>query len=226
MVLKVLEVKNLSVYIDGKEILKDINFSLNESELLIVIGPNGGGKTTLLKAILKIIPYKGEVYIKENYKIGYLPQNIENISNIPITIYEILKFFTNVKKSKIEEIMEIFELKNYKNELFKNVSGGLKQRTLIALSILTGSNILLLDEPTNNLDLNAQREFYELIKKLKKDFKISTIMVSHDIGIVSAIADNVLCLNKVMYYHGEPNLNEKLLCELYGNEIKIIFHAH
>jgi zinc transport system ATP-binding protein len=224
--MSILEVKNLSVKLDGKEIIKNINFSLNEGEILLVIGPNGGGKTTLLKAILKIIPYDGEVIIKNNYKIGYLPQNIDNISKIPIVVFEMFKFFTDAKKEKIYEVLEFFNLTHYKNELFKNLSGGLKQRVLIALSILTNSKILLLDEPTNNLDLNAQNEFYNLIKKLKEEYKISMIIVSHDIGIVNAIADNVLCLNRVMFYHGKPNLTEKELCELYGNEVKLIIHAH
>jgi zinc transport system ATP-binding protein len=224
--MSILEVKNLSVKLDGKEIIKNINFSLNEGEILLVIGPNGGGKTTLLKAILKIIPYSGEIYIKNNYKIGYLPQNIDNISKIPIVVFEMFKFFTDAKKEKIYEVLEFFNLTHYKNELFKNLSGGLKQRVLIALSILTNSKILLLDEPTNNLDLNAQNEFYNLIKKLKEEYKISMIIVSHDIGIVNAIADNVLCLNRVMFYHGKPNLTEKELCELYGNEVKLIIHAH
>ncbi|MFZ8846892.1 MAG: metal ABC transporter ATP-binding protein [Candidatus Hydrothermia bacterium] len=224
--MSILEVKNLSVKLDGKEIIKNINFSLNEGEILLVIGPNGGGKTTLLKAILKIIPYDGEVIIKNNYKIGYLPQNIDNISKIPIVVFEMFKFFTDAKKEKIYEVLEFFNLTHYKNELFKNLSGGLKQRVLIALSILTNSKILLLDEPTNNLDLNAQNEFYNLIKKLKEEYRISMIIVSHDIGIVNAIADNVLCLNRVMFYHGKPNLTEKELCELYGNEVKLIIHAH
>jgi zinc transport system ATP-binding protein len=224
--MSILEVKNLSVKLDGKEIIKNINFSLNEGEILLVIGPNGGGKTTLLKAILKIIPYSGEIYIKNNYKIGYLPQNIDNISKIPIVVFEMFKFFTDAKKEKIYEVLEFFNLTHYKNELFKNLSGGLKQRVLIALSILTNSKILLLDEPTNNLDLNAQNEFYNLIKKLKEEYRISMIIVSHDIGIVNAIADNVLCLNRVMFYHGKPNLTEKELCELYGNEVKLIIHAH
>jgi zinc transport system ATP-binding protein len=224
--MSILEVKNLSVKLDGKEIIKNINFSLNEGEILLVIGPNGGGKTTLLKAILKIIPYSGEIYIKNNYKIGYLPQNIDNISKIPIVVFEMFKFFTDAKKEKIYEVLEFFNLTHYKNELFKNLSGGLKQRVLIALSILTNSKILLLDEPTNNLDLSAQNEFYNLIKKLKEEYKISIIIVSHDIGIVNAIADNVLCLNRVMFYHGKPNLTEKELCELYGNEVKLIIHAH
>jgi zinc transport system ATP-binding protein len=224
--MSILEVKNLSVKLDGKEIIKNINFSLNEGEILLVIGPNGGGKTTLLKAILKIIPYSGEIYIKNNYKIGYLPQNIDNISKIPIVVFEMFKFFTDAKKEKIYEVLEFFNLTHYKNELFKNLSGGLKQRVLIALSILTNSKILLLDEPTNNLDLSAQNEFYNLIKKLKEEYRISMIIVSHDIGIVNAIADNVLCLNRVMFYHGKPNLTEKELCELYGNEVKLIIHAH
>ena len=224
--MSILEVKNLSVKLDGKEIIKNINFSLNEGEILLVIGPNGGGKTTLLKAILKIIPYDGEICIKNNYKIGYLPQNIDNISKIPIVVFEMFKFFTDTKKEKIYEVLEFFNLTHYKNELFKNLSGGLKQRVLIALSILTNSKILLLDEPTNNLDLSAQNEFYNLIKKLKEEYRISMIIVSHDIGIVNAIADNVLCLNRVMFYHGKPNLTEKELCELYGNEVKLIIHAH
>jgi len=222
----ILEVKNLSVKIDGKEIIKNINFNLNEGEILLVIGPNGGGKTTLLKAILKIIPYDGEVIIKNNYKIGYLPQNIDNISKIPIVVFEMFKFFTNAKKEEIYKVLEFFNLIEYKNELFRNLSGGLKQRVLIALSILTNSKILLLDEPTNNLDLNAQNEFYNLIKKLKEEYRISMIMVSHDIGIVNTIADNVLCLNKIMFYHGKPNLTEKELCELYGSEVRLIIHAH
>jgi ABC-type Mn/Zn transport systems, ATPase component len=102
--MSILEVKNLSVKLDGKEIIKNINFSLNEGEILLVIGPNGGGKTTLLKAILKIIPYDGEVIIKNNYKIGYLPQNIDNISKIPIVVFEMFKFFTDAKKEKIYEV--------------------------------------------------------------------------------------------------------------------------
>lgn len=224
--MSILEVKNLSVILDNKEILKDISFSLNEGEILLVIGPNGGGKTTLLKAILNIIPYSGKIYIKQGYKLGYVPQNLENVSNLPICVFEMFKFFTNASSKKVEEIMEFFKLREYKDELFKNLSGGLKQKVLISISILKDSKILLLDEPTNNLDVSAQNEFYRLIKELREKYGVSFIIVSHDIGIVNSTADKILCLNKVMYYHGIVKVDEEIIRKLYQSEVKIILHDH
>lgn len=224
--MSILEVKSLSVVLNNKEILRDINFSLNEGEILIVVGPNGGGKTTLLKAILNIIPYSGEIYIKESYKLGYVPQNLENVSNLPICVFEMFKLFTNASNKRIEEIMEFFKLKEYKDELFKNLSGGQKQKVLISIAILKDSKILLLDEPTNNLDINSQTEFYKLIRELREKYGVSFIIVSHDIGIVNSIADKVLCLNKIMYYHGNRKIDEEIIKKLYQSDVKIMLHDH
>jgi zinc transport system ATP-binding protein len=224
----VLKVSRLSVIIGKNEILKDISFELNEGEILIIVGPNGAGKTTLLKSILKMVPYKGEIYLKDGYKIGYLPQNFQSSSNLPITTYEVLNISTHKKKNEIIEIMKKFEIYDYKDELFKNLSGGLKQRTLIARSILNGNKILILDEPTNNLDLKAQSEFYEFIKRLRDEHQVSIILVSHDVGIISTIADNVICLNRTIFYHGKPdkNFNLELIRKLYNQEVYFLLHAH
>ncbi len=225
----ILRVKDLSVVLDGRKILENISFELYEGEILAVLGPNGAGKSTLLKAILGMVPYTGEVYIAPGYKPGYIPQALVDMGKLPATARDVIVMgFKEYSPEKVMEAAEKLDIKAHLDNLFVNLSGGLKQRTLIAKALVYGSKILLLDEPTSNLDIQSQKRFYGILKQLKEKDRISAIMVSHDLGVVSSYADRVLCLNVRMYYHGAPGkeLNIDLIRKVYGHDVGVIIHDH
>ncbi len=225
----ILRVRNLSVVLDGKKILEDISFDLYEGEILAVLGPNGAGKSTLLKAILGMTPYTGEVYIAPGYRPGYIPQALVDMGKLPATARDVIVMgFRGYSREEVLEAARKLNIESHLDDLFVNLSGGLKQRTLIAKALVYGSRILLLDEPTSNLDIQSQRRFYDILKQLKEKEKISAIMVSHDLGVVSSYADRVLCLNVKMFYHGAPGkeLNIDLIRKVYGHDVGVIIHDH
>ncbi len=225
----ILEVRNLRVELDGKLILDGISFKLYEGEILAVLGPNGAGKSTLLKAILGMVPYEGEIYIDPDYKPGYIPQALMDMGKLPATAYDVITMgFSRYDRDKLVEVAKKLDIEQYLDSLFVNLSGGLKQRTLIAKALVYGSRILLLDEPTSNLDIQSQKRFYSILKDLKEKEKISAIMVSHDLGVVTSYADRVLCLNVRMFYHGKPGkeLNIDLIRKVYGHDVGVIIHDH
>jgi len=224
----ILDVKNLSVSFGREEILKNLSFSVYEDEVLAILGPNGGGKTTLLKALLNIVPYKGEIKWKENIKIGYVPQRLNQIKDIPLNIKE----FFELEDIKVEEILNILKILGLKEDvLFKKInelSNGQFQRILIGWSIVKNPEVLLFDEPLTGIDIGGQETVYNLLAKLKKEKKFTIIFVTHELSIVNNLADNVLCLNKQMLCNSPPEkvLNPELLSRLYSEEVKFYHHNH
>ena len=184
---------------DGKKtLLTDINAVFNKGQLTTLIGPNGGGKSTLLKVILGIIkPTTGVVRIKQNIRIGYMPQKIAVDPCLPLTV----KCF--LKKPEILEKLGCSDL------LYSNIStlsGGEMQRVLLAYALQDEADLLLLDEPTQGLDVTGERQLYELIFDYQKKTNCSIIMASHDLNVVLARSDQVLCLNGHLCCQGHPDM--------------------
>ena len=212
----VLEVKNLSVEVNGHLIVENINFTLNKGEMVAIIGPNGSGKSTLFKALLGLIPYKGTVTWRKKNKIGYVPQRI-NIEDIPLSVSDFLR----IKKGcKVDEALQSVELnsKEILNKQLRVLSGGELQRVFIAWAVTDEPDVLLFDEPTSAVDIGSEEIVYSMLHKLQVTQDITILLISHDLHIVEQYADKVLAINKKQLYYGNRRgLNKpEILGMIYG----------
>lgn len=227
-----LELENISLKSDKDYILKNISFNIEKNKITTLIGPNGGGKTSIAKIILGIItPSSGKLIKKFKYKIGYMPQKIELNPTIPITANDFLKLTTgkNIKFDEdISSILKRLNLTNCLNEQLINLSGGELQKVIFVKSIITKPDLLILDEPTQYMDINAINEFYSILDELKKQNKYSIILISHDLNIVMKKTDSVLCINNHICCAGSPSSvhNHPDYLSLFKSEIGIYQHIH
>ena len=212
----VIEAKDLTFSYDefSKPAIENISFSIFEKEFVSIVGPNGGGKSTLVKLILGLLkPTSGEILIwgKEpesvRNKIGYVPQHINFDPLYPISTLDVVmmgrlnnSFFHKFNKKDLEiakNAIKFVGMEGYEKKLISNLSGGQRQRVLIARALAVDSSILILDEPTANLDKEAQAFLYEILQKINKEKTI--LLVSHDTGVVPSISSSVLCLNRTVF---------------------------
>lgn len=229
--MSIISVKNLSFKYHKTEVLDKINLEIKNNDFLAIIGPNGGGKSTLLKLLLGlIVPLKGS--IEKSVKtddIGYVPQNTDLNTDFPITALEVV-LMGHIKKRKslfgytkgdkqcaLNSLKKV-GMQDYANSKIGDLSGGQRQRVFIARSLCANPKIILLDEPTANIDVKGQREIYELLKQLNEN--ICIVVVSHDISVLLNYAKNVAHINKNLVYHNIENLNKEIknedehLCEV------------
>ena len=213
----IIEIKNLSFSYDKQKILENINLSVQEKDFLAIIGPNGGGKSTLLKLILGINPVKdgsihtfGEVPKKNLAKIGYVPQNTNVNTDFPITVSEVVLMghigtkrplfgYANEEKMCALGALAQVGMENYANEKIGSLSGGQRQRVMIARALCAHPKILILDEPTASIDVEGQKQIYELLQELNA--YITIIVVSHDISVIMQYANTVVHINKTLSFH-------------------------
>jgi zinc transport system ATP-binding protein len=244
-----IEVKDVSFNYNSHPVLENISFAVKNGEYLGIIGPNGGGKTTLIKIILGLLkPSSGSVKIfgvdsgifQEKAQIGYVPQRApQEISQFPATVEEIvrsgrtarvgvLKRFAKTDTAAVEKAMEVGGVVKFKNNLLSDLSGGERQRVFIARALAAEPKILILDEPSVGIDLPAQEKFYTFIEKLNRDYGLTIIFVSHDIDVIAHEVKCLLCLNKNLVCHGVPRefIKEEFLEKLYGKKVKFILHGH
>ncbi|PIQ69344.1 MAG: ABC transporter ATP-binding protein [Candidatus Tagabacteria bacterium CG_4_10_14_0_2_um_filter_40_13] len=233
----ILSVKNLTVDFNEHAILSDVSFDVKKGEILVVIGPNGAGKTVLFKALLGLIPYRGEIKWQNNVRIGYVPQRFNTSRDFPLTT---------------EEFMQLAPPKNNREALFRSLklvgfsgdehhlehhilgrklgllSSGELQRVLIAAALLDKPDVLLFDEPTSGIDIGSEEAIYERLKKLNKEENFTMLLISHDLSVVHRWATNVLCLNKKEVCFGEPRvaITPDVFKELYGEEKSLYKHNH
>ncbi len=205
-----IELKNLSLGYDNIPILEDINMTIEENDFICIVGPNGSGKSTLIKGILGLIkPIKGEVIyhnLKQNF-IGYMPQETKIDSNFPASVFEIvlsgtlnrlgLKSFYSKKEKQIAlDYLEILKIDKLKDKKFQDLSGGQRQKVLLARSLCATSKLLILDEPSNNLDSKSKKELYKIIMNLNKNYNIAIIMITHDLDHDNLIGNKILSLRE------------------------------
>lgn len=231
----IIEVKDLNLSYGAEEILHGISFTIKRGEIVAVIGPNGSGKTSLIKAMIGILPHDGSVEILSQHvsevlsDIGYLPQQFSFDRSFPITVLEFLELSLQTGQDEhamIEKLAEV-GMADKLNDLLGNLSGGQLQRVLIAKALLNNPRILILDEPATGVDIGAERNFYQLIRHLNKTHDITVIFVSHELDLVYDFADQVICLNKNMVCHGVPRkvLTAEKLEELYGGGLSHHHHT-
>lgn len=227
--MKSIQINNLTFSYDKTPILEDVNLNVQEGDFLAIIGPNGGGKSTLLKLILNLLPSKKDVIKSTFNNIGYVPQNTNLNIDFPITALEVVLMGHIGKKRKLfgtaqEDINCAMEslrqvgMQEYANKKIGNLSGGQRQRVFIARALCAKPDIILLDEPTASIDVQGQQEVYDLLKKLNDS--VSIIVVSHDISVLLHYAKSVVHVNRNCVYHTLDHVNKNMhsvdehLCEV------------
>lgn len=198
---------NLSVSFNHKKILADISFSLRAGKILTLIGPNGAGKSTLVRIILGlIIPTKGSVIRQPHLQIGYVPQKLHLDANLPLTVKRFMSLKPKVKPEHVLSALKRVKSLHLLNEPMQKLSGGENQRILLARALLNNPDILVLDEPTQGVDASGQLALYDLIEQLRNELNCAVLMVSHDLHLVMAQTDEVLCLNRHICCFGVPEV--------------------
>lgn len=228
---KILSVKNLKVVLSDQIIIENLSLEVEEGDNLAIIGPNGSGKTVLLKTLLGFFPYQGEIDWGAGSKLAYVPQKVEVDLHLPLTLENLLEAKAEVIKIPRAEIKSILEMVNLPSDILKtpvgHLSGGQFQKALICLSLLGRPNVLLFDEPTASLDQLAEERIYELIHDLQQKQNITVLLVSHDLNIVYQYATKVLCINRTKFCFGPPeDLKPELLEKVYGAPLKHFQHDH
>jgi len=238
---EVLRLENISVTYGTHTVLQDINLSVREHDFLGIIGPNGGGKSTLLKVILGLIrPDRGVVTLfgsspeRNRSKIGYVPQYSTYDHSFPVSVREVVMMgrysrigllhnYNRTDRQAVGEVLQKVGMLDNAESQIGQLSGGQQQRVLIARALVSGPELLLLDEPTASVDATMQTEFYELLGHLKETLTI--IMVSHDIGAVSIFVDKIACLNQRLFYHGSREITPEVLEATYKCPVQLIAHG-
>ena len=233
-----IKIENLSVGYDKQPVLHDVNLEIFETDFLGVIGPNGGGKTTLLKAILGLLkPMKGRIIFREDMEmkkkpIGYLPQVKHIDKNFPITVYEVVrsgslmknpkKINTREVKQKVEWLLTEMGVSDIRDKAIGELSGGQMQRVFLCRALLSDPKILILDEPDTFVDNRFEGELYERLKMLNQEMAI--VLVSHDVGTISSYVKTIACVNDSLHYHPDNIITQDQL-DSYNCPIKIITHG-
>lgn len=217
-----LKVENLTVKFDDFVVLEDINFEIKENEIVGIIGPNGGGKTTLLRALTFQIPFEGKIHLKPGIKIKLVPQ-IKNINRLlPLTVKELFSY----SKLDIKKSFEYFEKEIWESKI-SVLSDGQLQKVLLIYALIQEPDLLLLDEPSTFLDIKNKENIFLLIEKFYQKRNFSILLVSHDLSLISSITQRVICLNKNLICDGPlSKLTPELLEKLYGYPISFYQHYH
>ena len=233
MAATIVDITDLCFSYSGKEVLHGIDMVVEEGDFIAVVGPNGGGKTTLLKLVIGLLkPTRGTVRLrgrragKQALEIGYVPQQIDHNLSFPATALDVVIMGKHLPQNRLSfgraakdredglAALEKMGIGGLAGRKISDLSGGQRQRVLIARALVTEPELLVLDEPTASIDSRGQTEFYQLLQELNKDLTI--LMVSHDLLSVSTYAKSVACVNKRLHYHRMFESSGELLDAVYA----------
>lgn len=243
MTSEIVSIENLWLFRGEHAILEDINLKLEKADFLGLIGPNGGGKSTLLKVMLGLIkPDRGRIEIfglppvAARGLVGYLPQKTIFDQNFPVKVREVVqmgrfsrtglfrRYGPDDRKAAIRAL-EAVGMEDRSDREIGALSGGEQQRVFVARSLVSEPELLLLDEPTAGVDSAQQTEFYDLLCHLNRDMGIAIVLVSHDITAISKYVGKIACLNQRLYYHGSRELTNEDIEKAYGCPVEMIAHG-
>jgi zinc transport system ATP-binding protein len=235
------EVDHVWFSYEGTTVLTDVTFSLPQGEFLGIIGPNGGGKTTLLKLMLGILkPDRGRVRIlgREPHvasrRIGYVPQNTDFNRGFPISVMDVAlmgrlamsrvgKSFSSGDREKVEEILKRVGMWEYRSRPIGKLSAGQRQRVFIARAMATEPKILFLDEPTSSVDIDFHTDLYDLLKEVNKE--VTIVVITHDIGVVSSHLKSIACVNKHCIFHEGGEITQSMIDMAYQCPVDLVAHG-
>lgn len=236
-----IEVRDVWFHYDGPVILENVSLTVDQGEFLGVVGPNGGGKTTLLKLLLGLLePTRGVVRVlghtpsESRRAIGYVPQFVSFRRDFPISVQETVLLgrlglapplggYSRADREVAERAMSETEVLGFRNRPLSVLSGGELQRVLIARALATEPQLLLLDEPTANIDLRVEKDIFDLLKQLNA--RATIVVVSHDIGFISRYVTRVACLNRTLVCHTTAEITGEVITELYGRPVRMVRHV-
>lgn len=237
-----IECKQISVWYDSVCALDNVTLTVPEGDFLGIIGPNGGGKSTLLKSLLGLItPNKGSIEIFGNSPaeasrlVGYVPQFSRFDRRFPASVLDVAlmgrlpshlpAFFTYSKQDYqfVESVLEQLAIHDLKDRQIGQLSGGQMQRVLIARALAAEPRLLLLDEPTASVDSRSKDQIYALLKDLNRNLTI--VIVTHDVGVISSHIRTIACLNQSLHYHGETELTDSLVEKVFGCPVELVAHG-
>lgn len=237
-----IDIQHLSVRYENIYALKNIDLQIEYGDFIGIIGPNGGGKSTLLKSMLGLVtPVSGQIKVlgmnpcEARSQIGYVPQATNINKLFPISVRDAVLMgrmvgkngffhrYSQTDRKLAAGYLECLEIAELADRQIGQLSGGQLQRVLIARALAVQPRILLLDEPTASLDAHSCSQIYEILKQLNQD--VTIIIVTHDTLAVSSYLKNIACINQNLYYHGDPNLSSDLVMRLYGCPVDLIAHG-
>jgi zinc transport system ATP-binding protein len=237
-----IDIKNLYAGYNHETVLEDINLTIQQDDFIGLIGPNGGGKTTLLKVMLGLIePQQGTVQVmgeapeKGRQHIGYVPQFAEYDAAFPISVRDVVRMgrlgrqrlfkpYTDEDDAIVSERLAWVDMLEHQDRALRELSGGQRQRVYVARALATDPKLLVLDEPTISVDLEARTHIYDLLYQINQQ-GVTIFLVTHDLNVVSSYVKTIGCMNRRLHYHGEKQVTDEMLRATYGCPVDLIAHG-
>ena len=213
--------ENLTVRFDERPVVDQVNLKIHRGDIITIIGPNGAGKTTLIKAVLGIQKVsEGQVSLKKNLVIGYVPQHLTLEATLPLSVKRFM-LLSGRSLAECESALARTGVGHLLHSSVHHLSGGEKQRLLLARALARKPDLLVLDEPAQGVDINGQASLYDLIRQLRDDLNCGVIMISHDLHLVMAATDKVICLNQHVCCSGYPAdiSHDPAFIETFGHQV-------
>ena len=237
----VVALENVCFAYNGTPVLENVTLSVPKGKMMSIVGPNGGGKTTLVKLILGLLrPNSGQLHVfgttpqAVRHRIGYMPQHAQYDPQFPVTVRDVVLMgrlerhwggrYSRADKDAADDALGEVDLSNLGTRPFDALSGGQRQRVLIARALACNPDFLLLDEPTASVDAVIESRFYEILRKLNR--RMTILLVSHDLGFVSDLVSHVICVNRQVVIHPTREITGKVIQDIYGADLRLVRHDH